>query len=144
MSTLKKKNLNIINQTDKPISKAAFERVLEVVNHFEAIGNKSVNLLLTEDGSIRELNRKYLGRDTLTDVISFASDQEIAPFLGDIIIDIDVADRQKGKRDLISELQFLFLHGLLHLLGYDHISAAAEMLMKKKERKYFSLIKENI
>jgi probable rRNA maturation factor len=90
------------------------------------------------------LNRKYLGRDTLTDVISFPSDQEIAPFLGDIIIDIEVADRQKGERDLISELQFLFLHGLLHLLGYDHISTAAEMLMKKKERKYFSLIKENI
>lgn len=144
MSTPKKNSLNLINKTDKSFPEAAFQEVLEIVQRSENTGNKLVTLILTADGSIRELNRKYLGKDALTDVISFPSEQEIAPFLGDIIIDIKVAESQKGKRDLISELQYLFLHGLLHLLGYDHISAAAKKVMKKKEIKYFSMIKEKI
>jgi len=98
--------------------------------------------MLTNDGSIRDYNRRFLGNDALTDVISFRSDIDFIPFLGDIIIDTDVADEQKGKKSLKDELQILFLHGLLHLLGYDHLSAGDEVIMKNKEREYLSKIRE--
>jgi len=108
------------------------------------LNNRTVNVLLTDDGSIRDYNKKYLGKDTLTDVISFTSDLSFMPFLGDIIIDTAVAEEQKGKNTLTEELQYLFMHGLLHLLGYDHISTEAGKVMKMKEQKYFLILKENL
>ena len=143
MSTLKKNNLILLNHTSKEFADQIFLTVLTVVEDNENIKDRSINLMLSNDGSIKEYNRKYLGNDALTDVISFPSDTDFMPFLGDIIIDIDVADEQKGKKSLNEELQFLFLHGLLHLLGYDHLSAEAEITMKFKEKEYFSKIREN-
>lgn len=132
------------NQTNLELSQEAFELVLQIVIESEALDSESfVNLLLTNDGSIQMFNKKYLGRDELTDVISFEADMPGVPLLGDIIIDTSVADKQKANRTLIEELQELFLHGLLHLLGYDHLSAAQEAIMSKKEKKYSLLLKEN-
>ncbi|RLC50752.1 MAG: rRNA maturation RNase YbeY [Candidatus Cloacimonadota bacterium] len=132
------------NQTNLELSQEAFELVLQIVIESEALDSESfVNLLLTNDGSIQTFNKKYLGRDELTDVISFEADMPGVPLLGDIIIDTSVADKQKANRTLIEELQELFLHGLLHLLGYDHLSAAQEAIMSKKEKKYSLLLKEN-
>ena len=132
------------NQTNLELSQEAFELVLQIVIESEALDSESfVNLLLTNDGSIQTFNKKYLGRDELTDVISFEADMPGVPLLGDIIIDTSVADKQKANRTLIEELQELFLHGLLHLLGNDHLSAAQEAIMSKKEKKYSLLLKEN-
>jgi len=142
LSTLKKNNLILLNNTSKEFVEQIFLTVLSVVEGNENIEDKSINLMLSDDGSIKEYNRKYLGKDALTDVISFPSDIDFIPFLGDIIIDIDVADEQKGKKSLNEELQFLFLHGLLHLLGYDHLSAENEIAMKDIEKEYFSKIRE--
>jgi probable rRNA maturation factor len=143
LNTRKKSNLTLINQSRRTFVSEDFQPVLDVVEQYEYLDGRSLNLMLTDNGYIRELNRKFRGKDALTDVISFPSQQEFAPFLGDIIIDIDVAAEQKGKRSLLDELQMLFLHGLLHLLGYDHIVLEAGRIMKMKEDKYFSMIKEN-
>jgi len=144
LSTLKRNNLTVINKTDKDIDRTMFDNVLEIISAGEGIESKTMNLVLTNDETIREFNRKYLGKDALTDVISFPSEIDFMPFLGDIIIDIEVADGQKGKQSLQSELQFLFMHGLLHLLGYDHLSSDTEKVMKKKEKEYFSRMKEKL
>ncbi len=131
------------NQTNLNFSPDRFDLVLQILVDEESLDSDSfVNLLLTNDGSIQVYNKKYLGRDELTDVISFEADMPSVPLVGDIIIDTSVADKQKASRTLIGELQELFLHGLLHLLGYDHLSAAQEAIMKDKEKKYSSLIKE--
>ncbi len=143
MNTRKKKNLNLINQTKRIFPNDAFQKILDTIQQYEDIDNKTVSLVLTDDGRIRDLNRKFRGKDAVTDVISFPSQQEVAPFLGDIIIDIEVADEQKGEKSLLAELQYLFLHGLLHLLGFDHISAADELVMREKEKKYLYILKEN-
>ena len=68
---------------------------------------------------MRALNRQFRGKDYATDVLSFPADK---PFLGDIVIAIGVAKRQarEQKHPLTTELRVLALHGLLHLLGYDH------------------------
>jgi probable rRNA maturation factor len=79
-----------------------------------------VSVALVDDGVVRDLNREYRSTDTPTDVLSFPGD---APgFLGDIVIAEGVARRQAAEAGhrFGTEARVLALHGLLHLLGYDH------------------------
>lgn len=88
----------------------------------------AVTLALVGDRRVRTLNRRYRGVDRVTDVLSFAADlrdQEVfgsARFLGDVVIAKGVAARQAraAGHSLGVEYRILALHGLLHLLGYDH------------------------
>ena len=92
-----------------------------------------VNVALVPDARIRALNRKFRGKDAVTDVLSFPSgtsadelaakiDVGVRPFLGEIVIARGIALRQAAAvgHPLNDELRVLALHGLLHLLGYDH------------------------
>ncbi len=143
MNTRKTEPVLLDNQTDLIITSSVFTTVLDILREEEKISKDAFLVLkLSNDGSIRNLNRKYLGRNTLTDVISFQADMPGIPLLGDIIIDINVADGQKEHRTLEEELQVLFLHGLLHLLGYDHLGVEQSKEMKIKEKKYYSKLKE--
>ncbi|MBC8414993.1 MAG: rRNA maturation RNase YbeY [Candidatus Cloacimonetes bacterium] len=143
MNTRKTEPILLDNQTDLVITSSVFTTVLDILREEEKISKDAFLVLkLSNDGSIRDLNRKYLGRNTLTDVISFQADMHGIPLLGDIIIDINVADGQKENRTLEEELQVLFLHGLLHLLGYDHLGVEQSKEMKIKEKKYYSKLKE--
>lgn len=118
--------------------------MLDIICQEEGCGDKDVNLILSNDGSIRELNRKYLGKDSLTDVIAFNSSNAFTPSLGDIIIDIRVAEQQKRNYSLLEEVAYLFLHGTLHLLGYDHLAAASRQQMEAKQEYYWLKYKELI
>ena len=86
-----------------------------------------VSIALVSDQRIRALNRKYRRNDHATDVLSFRSEPEplaLSPkrFLGEIVIARGVARRQArdARHSELTELRVLALHGLLHLLGYDH------------------------
>ncbi|MBN1948329.1 MAG: rRNA maturation RNase YbeY [Candidatus Cloacimonetes bacterium] len=136
--------LIIDNQTDSDLSEDIFHAMLDLVCREEGCADKDVNLILSSDGSIRELNRKYLGKDALTDVISFSSSNEFTPSLGDIIIDTRVAEQQKSNHSLLEEVAYLFLHGILHLLGYDHLAAASRLQMETKQEYYWLKCKELI
>ena len=143
MNTRKIEPVLLDNQTDILINSSVFTAVLDVLRKEEKISKDAFLVLkLSDNGSIRDLNKKYLGRNALTDVISFKADMPGIPLLGDIIIDINVAEEQKENRTLPEELQVLFLHGLLHLLGYDHLGVEQSKEMKKKEKKYFFKLKE--
>ncbi len=100
-----------------------------------------VVVALVSDGRMRALNRTYRGADYATDVLSFpASDQpEGESSLGDIVIATGVAARQaaQARHSLQTELRVLALHGLLHLLGYDHerdagLMARVEARLRRK------------
>jgi probable rRNA maturation factor len=96
-----------------------------------------VTLRLTDDATIRELNRDYRGRDRPTDVLAFALREgqggQLHPHvLGDIVISVDTAARQAGRRGLDRELAFLAAHGLCHLLGYDHATDEEEAEMNAR------------
>jgi probable rRNA maturation factor len=84
----------------------------------------TVTLVLTTDRRIRALNRTWRGVDTATDVLSFPAGDDPGPgrHLGDLVISRDTAARQARNEghSLSTELRVLALHGLLHLLGYDH------------------------
>jgi probable rRNA maturation factor len=95
-----------------------------------------VTLRLTDDETIRQLNREYRGRDRPTDVLAFAQREgeggALHPhLLGDIVISIETAARQ-ARRGLERELLFLAAHGLCHLLGYDHATDDEEAEMNAR------------
>lgn len=83
-------------------------------------------IVITDDVQLHQLNRDFLGIDAPTDVLAFPSD-EVDPdtdsqYLGDVIISYERAAQQAASEDhpFESELQLLVVHGILHLLGYDH------------------------
>jgi probable rRNA maturation factor len=84
-----------------------------------------VALSLTDDRELHRLNLQYANEDHATDVLSFNQDP---PLLGDIVISVPYARRQ-AKGTLVDELIHLAVHGLAHLLGYDHRSKKQESVM---------------
>ena len=90
-----------------------------------------VSLSLTDDAELRRLNQEFAGEDHATDVLSFEQDP---PLLGDIVISVPYARRQ-AKGPLADELVHLAVHGLAHLLGYDHATPAEERVMFGYEAK---------
>jgi len=110
-----------------------------------------LSVSIVGDRTIRGINREYLDRDRPTNVISFSLQEGewagIAPHaLGDVVISADTAAREAGEGGMTTfeRLSFLLLHGILHLLGYDHErSGEAEAVrMEKKERELFGLLKK--
>jgi probable rRNA maturation factor len=103
--------------------------------------NAELSILLVSDRQMRVLNRNWRGRDRTTDVLSFAQADGDggAPdgLLGDVVISVDTARRQAAERgeSVGREAERLLIHGLLHLLGYDHERSAAEARrMQRRER----------
>lgn len=101
----------------------------------------SLSVVLADDETVRDLNRRYLGIDAPTDVLSFAfagDDFPAAPGptqLGEVIISLPTARRQAARagHSLADELAHLLVHGILHLLGHDHASAAGRRRMRARE-----------
>ena len=108
----------------------------------EKVKNARFNVILTDNKEIKEINAKYRNINKETDVISFALEDEKEEntflnkrILGDIYISVDKAKSQSKeyRHSLIRELSFLSVHGLLHLLGYDHIEKEDEKIMFEKQ-----------
>ncbi|WP_088809007.1 MULTISPECIES: rRNA maturation RNase YbeY [Listeria] len=119
------------------------------VDYLKLEGMIEMSVTLTDNPRIQEINREYRGKDQPTDVISFAleelgedemeimSEEELPRNIGDIIISIERAKEQADEygHTFDRELGFLAVHGLLHLLGYDHIEP-------EDEKEMFGLQKE--
>lgn len=132
----------IFNNTDKEINE--LEKLKEymgfVVNRLE-ISEGIFNIIFVSNDEIHEINREFRNTDRVTDVISFAlEDNEEEAFkefrlLGDIYIAIDVAYDQAIEYNHSREREICFLatHGLLHLLGYDHMTVEEEKEMFGKQ-----------
>lgn len=84
------------------------------------------SLVLVSDPAMKRFNSQFAGKSEPTDVLSFPADLEAESYLGDIIVSVESADLQR-KGSLDTELRILALHGLLHLMGYDHESDDGEM-----------------
>lgn len=132
--------LDIDNQTDTDIPTDSLKSIVEKVLLSENREVKDISLLLLDKGRSRSYNKKFRGKDSETDVISFTSELAFLPTYGEIIIDLSVAAKQRGERSLDEEVKVLFLHGLLHLLGFDHLSARGRVIMEQKEKEYYNLI----
>ncbi|MGA8893583.1 MAG: rRNA maturation RNase YbeY [Anaeromyxobacteraceae bacterium] len=96
-----------------------------------------VSVLLTTDGRIRTLNRRWRGVDHATDVLSFPADDPpgSGPYLGDLAVSLDVASRRarRAGRTLGEEVDRYLVHGLLHLVGHDHLRPGEARDMARAE-----------
>ena len=89
---------------------------------------------ISGDGELRRLNRRFLGEDHTTDVLSFPSgENEPGAYLGDIVISWPAVVRQAGEfgHPVIGEVALLSVHGFLHILGWDHATQAEEAEMNR-------------
>ena len=122
--------------------------IIKIMDHLDC-RNKEVSILLTEDKYIRRLNQEFRSIDQSTDVLSFPQNADEDPcipekiILGDIAVSLDIAKVQAKEHglDFKEEVILLLIHGILHLLGYDHeISEQEEKQMRNKTRELFKLI----
>lgn len=120
-------NVTIVNrQRRRRISARALQGFVGRLAEEEPPPADDMSVCLVSDGPMRELNRRFRGRDASTDVLSFPGDDEPDPegrrYLGDLVISIPAAERQarEGGHSLARELRMLLIHGYLHLLGHDH------------------------
>jgi probable rRNA maturation factor len=116
----------------KLLSKIA-HRALEVLG----LSKVELSIALVSDAQIKRLNKLYRNKDKPTDVLSFPIGEKVEDWLilGDIVISVDTAKRQAQElgHSLEEELKRLLVHGLVHLLGYDHELGGEE------EKKFFEL-----
>ena len=130
---------------------AKFERFVEVeelrriaagVLAAESVPNAELGVLITDDEAVRRLNAEYAGEDETTDVLAFSlregevfvSPDEVTR-LGEVIISFPTASRQAAEagRLVDEEMAHLLVHGILHLLGYDHVEPEEERVMRGRE-----------
>ena len=111
--------------------------------------DKEISISFVDDKTIQQLNYQYLERNKPTNVLSFSLQEgefsNINPLiLGDIVISVDTAQQEASLRSFTfeQEINFLIIHGLLHLLGYNHENTTKEEArkMKKKEKNLFNLL----
>lgn len=135
-------NIGIFNETNEEIKelKTINELMIYTLKK-ENIENAEFNIIIIDNKKIKEINKEYRGIDKETDVISFAledtKDFIYSDFrlLGDIYISLDKVKEQSQlyEHSFLRELAFLSVHGLLHLLGYDHMEKKEEEIMFKKQ-----------
>ena len=109
-----------------------------------------LSVTVTDDGTVRGLNREYAGEDEVTDVLSFSQQEGEklvgppggVPALGEVVIAYPQAFRQaeEGGRSVEEEVTRLLIHGTLHLLGYDHAEPGEERRMRGREEELLGIV----
>ena len=122
---------------------AVSEQVLSEMKQLDS----QLSVLVCTDAFIHPLNQTYRNKDKPTDVLSFSQREGDFGFvedsvLGDVIISLDTAERQAVEKEhsVEKEMCILLIHGILHLLGYDHIDEGEAEIMEAKERELLDQI----
>jgi len=120
--------LLIDNEANISLHVSLLEQICDAHTH------KEVELLIVDAQSIQELNREHRGKDTPTDVLSFPIDDFPHSPLGSIVINHELANEKAEElgHKIEEEIALLFIHGLLHLLGFDHEVDNGEMRDKEE------------
>lgn len=136
--------LEIEGQQPYPIDRGNLEAAAVAALAACGVDEAELTIVITDDATIRALNRDYRGVDAATDVLSFAAQEgdddlavpddlaaELDRYLGDILIALPYSLRQAARYGTTpdAELRLLVVHGVLHLLGYDHATPADETEM---------------
>ena len=131
-------NFEIFNETNEELKEInELKDLLDYALKYLKLDNVEFNIIIIDNPRIHEINKEYRGVDRETDVITFALEDhkdiefEDVRLLGDVYISIDKAKSQAIEygHSLKREISFLAIHGLLHLLGYDHMKPEDEKVM---------------
>jgi len=128
----------IINNTKEEIKELDdVKKLVEFALKYQNINNAIFNIIIVGETEIHEINKVYRNKDSVTDVISFALEDDNSfistdfRVLGDIYVCLNKAKQQAKEygHSFLREISFLTIHGLLHLLGYDHMTEEEEKIM---------------
>ena len=110
----------------------------------------SLTILLSNNRNIKKLNKKFRNKNKATDVLSFPSEKKFnikkSPYIGDIIISYEFMNKPKAlsRQEFKNKVTKVFIHGFLHLLGYDHIKLKFFKKMLIEEEKIYKTIETKI
>lgn len=122
------------------------------ISEMQQDANPCVSLVFCSEQEMREVNRKYRGVDKTTDVLSFPAEQNPfkdgcnpgeVKFLGEILIDTNYVLNQKDTDSFSNAVLRVFVHGLLHLIGFDHINTQQRFKMQEIEENIMNIIKQD-
>ena len=131
----------IFNTTDEVIDTEELDKVMKFACKKMGVINPILNIVIVDNKKIQEINKLYRNKDAVTDVISFAFeevkdvDYDDVRFLGEIYISYERCKEQASEfgHSVKREFCYLAVHGLLHLLGYDHIKEEDKKVMRALE-----------
>jgi probable rRNA maturation factor len=133
-------SVELDDRAESGVSDSEIDRVVAAVLLAEAIGEVEVGVIIVGESDMQALNREHRDQDSATDVLSFPIDDDeslpgVPRMLGDVAICLPVLLAQATEREVSpeAELTDLLIHGVLHLLGYDHETDAGEMLARQDE-----------
>ena len=131
-------SVDVDDRVECGVDPSAVATVVEAVLVAERVGECEVGVVLLDEHEMREINREHRGKDEPTDVLSFPIDEDedldgVTRLLGDVVICVPVVERQAAEQGVEpgDELVDLLVHGVLHLLGYDHETDDGEMLARQ-------------
>lgn len=127
-----------------PIPEDLLRRGLETLWAREGVAGGELSVTFLADGPMREMNRRYLDHDRVTDVLAFALHEEGETPVGDVYVGVEQGERQAREHGVErdEELLRLALHGALHVLGYDHPDSAAEREGSEQYRRQEDVLRE--
>ena len=133
-------SVELDDRAESGVSDSEIDRVVTAVLLAEAIGEVEVGVIIVGESDMQDLNREHREQDSATDVLSFPIDEDeslpgVPRMLGDVAICLPILLAQATEREVspAAELTDLLIHGVLHLLGYDHETDAGEMLARQDE-----------
>jgi probable rRNA maturation factor len=139
-------HVNFFSNTGRRIPRKRIKALIALLEEEEDPPDSNVNLIFINDRHIAALNKTYRGRSHATDVLSFNIDYDSGEnsILGEVYISTDSAFRNARERGLTytDEILRLCCHGVLHLLGYDHIKTVERKIMQQKENHFLQRLKE--
>jgi probable rRNA maturation factor len=138
-------------QSRQKIALKKIKQTVQVILDALDCPDSEISILIVDDPQIEDLNQQYLNRQGPTNVIAFAMREgefsDVSPhLLGDVVISIDTAAREAQMAATSMEQRFneLLVHGILHLMGYDHETSADDArVMEDKNKEILALLSEN-
>jgi len=135
-----------VEASAEDVDTRALERLaLRALEAEDVAAPSELSIVLADDATVQALNRTYRATDAPTDVLSFSQSEgaafvrpdEALPHLGDVVISLETARRQAGEhgQTMQAETQHLLVHGILHLLGYDHEQPDDAQVMHGREER---------
>lgn len=133
--------IEINNQSEKKIEIANVKKIVKNILKIKNVKDKTISVVFLKADEMRKVNKRYRKIDKATDVLSFEESKN-SDFLGEIAISPEIVGGRIKKGSNYS-LKLVLIHGVLHLLGYDHIKVKDRQIMREEEEWVVKMLTRN-